>query len=1183
MSKTIQFSADIIEKMLKIYNNLDNELEYEIMFGNFTSSNALSFNNYLNVLKYVSYLHKINNYKLETYDTLDVVYKSNPDLFENYRITIHGLDKINNIMESVHRKKNHLIFSLLSTMDNDKLTLIKKMRIVDSTFNIPNYDIRVRLSSEKDVPSDERAVISKLDETVRHLITFRFKQRSSLFIVDNDDVTIRIDVTMTKTTNNADKLESVSPKYELELEIIKKHDKLKKLDKKYFDIMMDYITKLTQIIQQSPHIINNDDKNIVLNRYTELINPKSNSIKLYGRNSVSLEIEHVQTKLPNKYCVTDKADGERYFLIILNNKVFLISNNLDVKFTGIKLESDKYNNTILDGEFIHLSKYNKSLLMVFDALYYCGKDIRGLANYADRIGKADDVIKNCFNNKHVFEQYTGKFNIDNIIKFHAEQIDNYFLELNNNVQNNDHILVRRKYMIFPLGGNDNEIFVYSKFMWDKYVLDSKCPYVLDGLIYEPLEQIYTRLDAKTKYIEYKWKPENKNSIDFYIEFEKDDNGQIVTLFDLSNTVGSNNDKQKKLYRICQLYVGKFIQGSEKPVLFQRDTNNYLAYLYVEDGDVRDLDKKVIQDKTVVEFYYNNDLLVDPKFRWVPIKTRLDKTESVIRYKKGYGNYVDTANAVWQSIVGPFTMNDIRVLADTRTYSKHLQNLNKKQKLVINSSENVYYQKVSNLAKPLRKFHNWIKNNIISSYCSNQQKVIDFGCGRGGDIDKFNELHVELYVGLDVDNNGLENGAIIRYAELLNKSKNVSKMYFINANVGARLTVQDQIKVIGNNMSSKNIELLKQFFDEPNKIKYDVINCQFMIHYLFESDVTFNNLISNINDCLKDGGIMLVTCFDAEQVMKLLDGQEQKAIHYTNNIGEQIKFMEIIKRFDNEQMELGCGIDVYNSMISNEGVYNMEYLVDKTFFIQQMLEHCELEIVETELFETVYHKNKSMFKNDPKYKFISKYYDMNDPVNVASFEMTKLNRYYVFRKKESNKKQSNETKKQLNETNKKTNETNKKQPNKTNKSNKNETNKKQKGGEYRLDYLKPLLNSSKFVRLDNDETNYSFIKSIETVVDMDSKYDECLEVNKVQDKNIKLDNVVKGLNVFVLMEDGFNTIIESSPFDKNINSILLYKQDNKYYPILKNNNGEYKGVFNSNQQFIQNLVGQCGMENEFEFV
>jgi hypothetical protein len=55
-------------------------------------------------------------------------------------------------------------------------------------------------------------------------------------------------------------------------------------------------------------------------------------------------------------------------------------------------------------------------------------------------------------------------------------------------------------------------------MWNKYTLEYKLPYTLDGLIFTPLKQKYTRNVDDIKYQIYKCKPKEKNSIDLYIEF-----------------------------------------------------------------------------------------------------------------------------------------------------------------------------------------------------------------------------------------------------------------------------------------------------------------------------------------------------------------------------------------------------------------------------------------------------------------------------------------------------------------------------------------------------------------------------------------------------------------------------------------------------------------------------------------
>jgi len=60
-----------------------------------------------------------------------------------------------------------------------------------------------------------------------------------------------------------------------------------------------------------------------------------------------------------------------------------------------------------------------------------------------------------------------------------------------------------------------------------------------------------------------------------------------------------------------------------------------------------------------------------KTRWVPMRTRHDKTESVRRFKQKYGNYETTANRIWRSITNPFTIDDIKTLAKDGMYNKYV--------------------------------------------------------------------------------------------------------------------------------------------------------------------------------------------------------------------------------------------------------------------------------------------------------------------------------------------------------------------------------------------------------------------------------------------------------------------------------------------------------------------------------
>ena len=76
---------------------------------------------------------------------------------------------------------------------------------------------------------------------------------------------------------------------------------------------------------------------------------QKNSIqKVFGsRKPISVDIRAILYEIPKMYSVTDKIDGERHLLFIDGKNILLISSNLDIKHTGITLDNDKFNKTII--------------------------------------------------------------------------------------------------------------------------------------------------------------------------------------------------------------------------------------------------------------------------------------------------------------------------------------------------------------------------------------------------------------------------------------------------------------------------------------------------------------------------------------------------------------------------------------------------------------------------------------------------------------------------------------------------------------------------------------------------------------------------------------------------------------------------------------------------------------------
>ncbi len=1022
---------DVIDNINSVFSKIDKDDEFEASFFNFNNT-YLSFEKYFILLEFIKKRSKAQKLELVSEDTLDIIYTQS-DTNDTYRITITGMDNINKYMKILHEWKNHVIFKVLINKIGEgekNISIMKKIKNRDNNYDINDLNIRLRLSKENsDIPKNELKTLEKLDYTQANKIFFRMKERTSLKLEN-----VIIDLTKARSGRNINNIENSTPSFELEVE-------LNKNTKDALNDMFSEITLLTKIIQQSNFVTTKSMQDNVITEYSRIMAlDKTKIFGLNGRQPESLEIQYLTEFLPDKYAVTDKADGDRYFLIIVDNKVYLISTNLNVKYTGIELDKKigaKYNDTILDGEYIFIAKENRHIFMVFDCLFKGKEDVRKIPEFMTRLKHADEVINECFifdkQLGYEFKEYKNKnntFDLNDISNFHKKELETFMSNLNNDIRlEKRFLLVRRKYFIPASGAKSWEIFRYSQLLWQEFTENSKinCPYILDGLIYHPLNQFYETPSSKSKFREYKWKPPMKNSIDFYIQFERDpETNKIIPVYDNSIDEFARN----KPYKICNLFVGnKGKDGFEEPVLFREEQNSYKCHLFLENGDVRDLDGKIIADNTVVEFYYNNNPDIDPRFRWVPIRTRYDKTESVQRFRRKYGNFIDSANKVWRSITNPILISDYIDLAKGdsiyQTKMESFRGRIDKELIAATNKENAYYQIRQKIAKAFRNYHNFIKSNIIYTYCNkwyNDNKthtVLDYACGVGGDVSKFYYVAVSSLVGIDYDKQGLINpvdGAYSRYNELRKKKRNVPPMTFIHADGGALLNVDDQVKALGG-LADDDRKLMEKYLNKKNNSNatlFDRVNCQFAIHYFLKNNDTWTNFKQNLNDYLKNNGFFMCTTFDAREIIKMLGDKDTISTYYTNDKGEKKLLWELIKKFDiniKDQKQIGVGntIDFFAAWMFNEGVYHPEFLVDYNFIVSELEKDCGLELVDSDLFSNQYEYHREFItkyaqfeSNQDTRKFllnVKEFYEKND-INEGCLLNDKITRYYIFKKKDN---------------------------------------------------------------------------------------------------------------------------------------------------------------------------------------
>jgi len=1000
-------SSTQITQISNLLNKTKKDDEFEIMFNNYKNDNKLSITKFMDIVKYLKYRSVADKLDLKHEVMLDVIFDF--EVNNIYRVSIKGIQNINDFLNLVHQRSNHVLFSILLTqsefVDNENFVYIKKQKDVSSIIDIDQYDIRIRKSTETKLTNKDLQNLVNMGINSTNKIYFRYKNRLSLELINNDDCTLSLDLTTVQHNSNVNNIMNTAKGYEMEIDYSVKKDKEKG---KIIDVLVKEIETIKKIIEGTDILISKDEYHHVIDSYKKLVLYNESNLSLYSMQPISAEVQHILDKVPNNYSVTDKADGSKTQLFVCNKIIYLINTNLVV--TKTKYISE-LNNTILEGELIFISEENKYIFMGFDCLYYSGKDMRDETLLVKRLECITKLCKDLNKEIYVCNDFTDKYSVEKQEKFYKKEIQNFYNNLNKQVSKlkKNEIFFHPKLFLLPTGASACEVYLFSYLFWD-YYSNSKIDYKLDGIIYTGLEQKYTRDKREQKYPIYKYKPPTTNSIDVYINYQKNlETNSYLDIYD--NLVGT---KTNQIYRVVNFYVGDLIGNKEVPVPFMKEEQNNEAYFPLINGEVRDEDGNYVQDNTVIEVVYNNDPSIPHPYRWGILRTRWDKTEEVYRHQRKYGNFKDVAIKTWKSIKEAVTIDEIRNLSLETSYQvekKALQLRLSASVITSDRQQDIYYQKITNLCKKFREYHNWIKSIIIYTYCSPvknvRKSVLDLGCGRGGDVLKWYHARVGEYVGVDVDYYGIyssTDGAVSRYNESKRKFPDFYKATWIQADPSCLFNSSYQENKLSN-MTKENKELIDKTFVSTRK--FDCISSMFALHYLFYSKEATDNLVQNINNHLKVGGFLIFTLFDAKSVMDRLDNKDVFTSYYTDDDGSRKKLFEIIKKFEGPlKSEEGLAIDVHIGWIMQENKYETEYLVTPEL-LNKVMGKASCKLVETDLFSNLYTINQPYFTNvieheeNPKnyqfYKKVAAYYEDLKGVDKESKVFSFLNRYYVYQK------------------------------------------------------------------------------------------------------------------------------------------------------------------------------------------
>ena len=939
---------------------------------------------------------------------------------------------------------------------NSKVKFIQKMPMKAGeqdvrTYDVPEYNFRAALNVEKDL-THTRLTQSMVRSWKDSKKTFRFLNRHRLI---SKDLPIAVDISIVKEslrqgrymkpmyTFDESRVSQSPESYEVEFEILNEGvgpGTRFSTAETLVPIMRKTIRTILTGIQETNYPVSYSEQDTVLQDYMKLLwqEKYQEGKRVYPKNfvgpsSYTLQVENIAPinedavipNIRNEYTVTDKADGERKMLYVSKKgKLYLLTTNMDVQFTGARTKNEELFDTLIDGEHITHDKNGAfiNLYAAFDLYYLNGNDKRELG----------------------FMPSSG----DNENNFRFPLLTKVMKDLKpDGVVNGNPSPMRFEFKTFYASNQAQSIFQACSYLLNR-VNSGVFEYETDGLIFTPSKMGVggnaigetTRLPIKTTWAHsFKWKPPEFNTIDFLVTIQKGTDGldNVKSIFQGGTDVSSTN--QITQYKTAILRVGfdeekhgyinpcKNILDDNLPDASNPDddegyhpmqffpTNPIddkagICNLLLEaDGKGSNVifseEKEIIEDNQIVEFRY--DVTREEGWRWIPLRVRYDKTADLRSGGKNYGNAYHVANSNWHTIHNPIT---IEMLTSGEGIPDEL------------GDDDVYYNRITNNTntRALRDFHNlYVKKKLIKSVSVRGNTLVDLAVGMGGDISKWIDAKLRFVFGVDISKDNIENrlkGACARYLTYRKKFKRMPSALFVSGNSSVNIRNGDGIfsdrdkittKAVFGKGAKNESELGKGVYKHfgIGASGFDVCSIQFAMHYMFENLNTLNNFLRNVSECTKVGGYFIGTCYDGSKVFSMLKTLKQNESKQIIEDGK--KMWEVTKRYDRKMFKsdstsLGYAIDVYQESINKTF---REFLVNFDYLDRMMANYGFVPLTRDESrdigmpssrgsFRELYGNMKEEIKRD---KRAANQYGSATEMTIGEETISFLNNYFVYKK------------------------------------------------------------------------------------------------------------------------------------------------------------------------------------------
>ena len=818
-------------------------------------------------------------------------------------------------------------------------------------------------------------------------------------------------------------------------------------------------------LQGTNYPISYPEQKNVLDSYMKLIwkdeydfKKRITSSNFIGPNSITLQLINIanidensnEPNIRKEFVVTDKADGERRLMYISNEgKIYFINTNMDVIFTGAKTNNNECFNTLLDGELISHDKNGKfiNLYAAFDIYYIKKEDVRSYTFML--LDTEENIYKSRYQLLNFIHHNLNPVSIMDAGKPSEKSIKSLMKQYKeaNDLMSPIRFITKE---FFP-NSPKQSIFDGCNMILQKQ-REGRFEYNTDGLIFS--QAFYGvggtqigKAGPKTKITweySFKWKPPQYNTVDFLITTMKGPNGDdvIKTLYE----DGVNNDLavQYNEYKVIELRCGfsekkdgfinpcqdiiddnlpnpsqRFEDKQENDYVPKRfyptepyDPNAGICNIMLRsDGSggkkMFSEENEVFEDNTIVEFRY--DLSREEGWRWIPLRVRYDKTSKLQRGEKEYGNSYKVCNENWKSIHPTGRITEDMLCTGLNIPS-------------ISVSEDKYYNTPVGKFKTeaMKNFHNlYVKKMLIVGVSKQGDTLIDFACGKGGDLPKWINAKLSFVFGIDLSKDNLENrldGACARFLKLRKSNKNVPYALFVNGN--SAFNIKDGSAMLNDKAKQITSAVFGNGPKDPEKIGkgvarqygkgadgFNIASCQFAIHYFFENPDTLKGFVKNIAECTKQNGYFIGTCYDGKLVFNEL--KKTKTGDSIKIIENDKKIWEITKgyggeTFDDNSSSIGYRIDVYQESI-NQTI--SEYLVNFDYLNRVMSAYGFELITREEAHDfglpdgsgTFSELFLNMLEEISKNKFKAKDYDQAPYMTAIEKRISFLNRYFVYKK------------------------------------------------------------------------------------------------------------------------------------------------------------------------------------------